>query len=448
MGRNLSISHSKWYVVAYNCNQYLFSYNFLVDYACFICEDEGSPKGALRQECRCPRCPTLPLSIDKPSKLVQHIGTHILHDPAVKDSNNPCGFCLNVGNLCSIRIIKGKGRKGAFTVDPQQSRCPNAAKLSITSASKSTPSNPCTNVPLVCPLCRDSADPVWKYNFRSHILTVHPTADIGQYKELYELDPHERASMKELFKAKPRRSKTKTVSGIKISDAHSSRSALRYMSRQVTHTYFVPNIIVHITRTAVNSSDIENNPSGSTPPTPNAGLAADESFGPEPETPSSTRSSTPNLSDHATDNPEEMEKQNEIANDENLSGELPDECAEQELNDSNNLIHVPEFRSSDPASAAPINQHPAPLMPPSHATSTSVAMSPTDETMGEISAPSRRSKRAIKPRVQADKATMDDSDCANSDCDDPKRPGELIKCAGLGCQTKVCTHFVGTSFGF
>ena len=47
------------------------------------------------------------------------MGTHILHDPAVKDLNNPCGFCLNVGNLCSIRIVKGKGGKGAFTVDPR-----------------------------------------------------------------------------------------------------------------------------------------------------------------------------------------------------------------------------------------------------------------------------------------------------------------------------------------
>lgn len=51
----------------------------------------------------------------------------------------------------------------------------------------------------------------------------------------------------------------------------------------------------------------------------------------------------------------------------------------------------------------------------------------------------RRPKRAIKPRVQADQATMDYNDCANSDCDDPKRPGDMIMCAGSGCQTKVCT---------
>ena len=167
---------------------------------------------------------------------------HILHDPAVRDLNNPCGFCLNVGNLCSIQITKGKGKKGAFTVDPQQSRCTNAAKLSITSASKSTTHNPCTNVPLACPLCRQDADPVWKYNLRSHILMVHPSADIEQFKHLYDLDPHKQASMKELFKAKPRRSKLKIASGIKISGAHSSQRALRRVFPSVTCIPFLTSL--------------------------------------------------------------------------------------------------------------------------------------------------------------------------------------------------------------
>ena len=53
----------------------------------------------------------------------------------------------------------------------------------------------------------------------------------------------------------------------------------------------------------------------------------------------------------------------------------------------------------------------------------------------------------IKPRVQTDEATMDYNNCVNSDCDDPKRPGELITCAGLGCQTKVGTHFANVLIG-
>ena len=53
----------------------------------------------------------------------------------------------------------------------------------------------------------------------------------------------------------------------------------------------------------------------------------------------------------------------------------------------------------------------------------------------------RRPKWAIRPRVQSDQVAMDYNDCANSDCDDPKKPRDLIMCAGLGCQTKVCATF-------
>jgi hypothetical protein len=49
---------------------------------------------------------------------------------------------------------------------------------------------------------------------------------------------------------------------------------------------------------------------------------------------------------------------------------------------------------------------------------------------------------------ESDQATMDYNDCANSDCDDPKRPGDLIMCAGLGCQTKVCATFANLLIGF
>jgi len=50
-----------------------------------------------------------------------------------------------------------------------------------------------------------------------------------------------------------------------------------------------------------------------------------------------------------------------------------------------------------------------------------------------------RPKRTIRLRLHADQAEISDNDCANLDCDDPKRPGELLKCSGLGFQSKVCT---------
>ena len=102
----------------------------------------------------------------------------------------------------------------------------------------------------------------------------------------------------------------------------------------------------------------------------------------------------------------------------------------QKLNDDNG-DDIPDRAYSDNPSTVPTTDH-HPIIPIPVAT---VETAPANAI--ETGAPNRRPKRVIKPRVQADQATMDDSDCANSDCNDPKRPGELIKCAGLGCQTKV-----------
>ena len=93
--------------------------------------------------------------------------------------------------------------------------------------------------------------------------------------------------------------------------------------------------------------------------------------------------------------------------------------------------------------AEPINHRP---VPPTEPAAAAVAVNPpVDVIMDETR---RRPKRAIRPRVQSDQATMDYNDCANSDCDDPKRPGDLIMCAGLGCQTKVLTTLANLLIGF
>ena len=125
-------------------------------------------------------------------------------------------------------LSKGRARmvQNLLTLSNLDAQTQQSSRLAV---HKSSPSNPCTNVPLECPLCREGSDAVWKYNLHSHIMSVHPTADILQYKSLYKLDPHEHAAMKELYDAKPWLSKKrlKTATGIKISEAHSSRRALK-----------------------------------------------------------------------------------------------------------------------------------------------------------------------------------------------------------------------------
>jgi hypothetical protein len=52
---------------------------------------------------------------------------------------------------------------------------------------------------------------------------------------------------------------------------------------------------------------------------------------------------------------------------------------------------------------------------------------------------SRRPKQTIRLRLYADQVEISDNNCANLVCDNPKRPGELLKCSSLGCRSKVCT---------
>jgi hypothetical protein len=94
-------------------------------------------------------------------------------------------------------------------------------------ASKYSDISPCTNHPLKCPLCRDDADLVWKYNLQSHIQTVHLTATLEKHKHLYIVNATERAKLKTLYHAKPWHSKKKKqVVDIKISEACSSHHAM------------------------------------------------------------------------------------------------------------------------------------------------------------------------------------------------------------------------------
>jgi hypothetical protein len=69
------------------------------------------------------------------------------------------------------------------------------------------------------------------------------------------------------------------------------------------------NSLFHITRTAINSSDIENNPSKTLPTPTNAGFADNEEFGLESETQQSMWSLTPKFSDHASDSEKETEEE-------------------------------------------------------------------------------------------------------------------------------------------
>jgi hypothetical protein len=172
---------------------------------CFICEDEGSTHGTIQDQHRCLRCPSLRLDKSSASELVSHMGMHILHDSALKNVVNPCGFCLAPGSLCSVRLKKEQGKKVEMQIDMQNSRCQhnNQVRLSLTGFAKSTDSSPCTNIPITCPLSPAASNAVWKYNLEAHLKIIHPTANTSKYEALYEVSKSEFIALKNLYNSKP-----------------------------------------------------------------------------------------------------------------------------------------------------------------------------------------------------------------------------------------------------
>jgi hypothetical protein len=156
---------------------------------------------------------------------------HILHDDAVKNSPSPCGFCLLPDSRCIVRLKKGRGQKGSHHINWDNTICQhgNKVSLSIKTFQKSTTTSPCTNIPMNCPICPSGSNAIWKYNLQNHITTVHPTANIEEYKTLFEVSKFERVMLKQWWRAKPRFSpcRFRNLGDIHISDAHCACLATR-----------------------------------------------------------------------------------------------------------------------------------------------------------------------------------------------------------------------------
>jgi hypothetical protein len=71
---------------------------YIVDAACFVCKSDSSTRRKADEQC-CRRCSDISVSHMTGPELLRHMGSHILHDPRLKDADNPCGFCLNTGTL-------------------------------------------------------------------------------------------------------------------------------------------------------------------------------------------------------------------------------------------------------------------------------------------------------------------------------------------------------------
>ncbi|KAI0310772.1 hypothetical protein OF83DRAFT_830481 [Amylostereum chailletii] len=199
--------------------------------ACFLAEAEDDAQhGTFVARC-CPKCaPEFAFDGLSPPRILQHVGSHVLYDNSVDRSLEPCGLCLYDYTVCQIYLYKNKGRAGNLGVDTRKSTCSNIIKFSHSIAAESTTSSPCSNAPLLCPLCPPGSPAVWRYNLRAHIIRVHPAAPLPKYEDLWLLSKFEIRGMKDTWRdrhKRPRPRKQLTKVSLVVSDAHRSRAILR-----------------------------------------------------------------------------------------------------------------------------------------------------------------------------------------------------------------------------
>lgn len=177
------------------------------------------------------QCPSCKLELPSaPQRVLEHIGAHILFDPAVKQSSQPCGLCLRPSPICVFHLKKGKGSKANPKIDNESSACANLIAFKYGTASSSGPSNPCTNVPISCPFCSSTASAVWKYNMKEHLKAKHPNITLSAHTLIWKICETEREEMKRIWSdrktIKTKRMSKKRKIPLEISEAHSSRLAL------------------------------------------------------------------------------------------------------------------------------------------------------------------------------------------------------------------------------
>lgn len=182
----------------------------------------------------CPKCiPEVPLDPSKGQRVLEHMASHVIFDKSIRRRDEPCGLCLRPSPMCALYFKKGAGTGATRQVDWTRSNCVNIVNFRMAAAVKSSESSPCTNYPMKCPLCDNSAPAVWSYNLEAHLSgTRHNLASADRANAIYQISEAEENRMKKLYdkrfiypKARISR-QPKMQLPLVFSEAHSSRMAL------------------------------------------------------------------------------------------------------------------------------------------------------------------------------------------------------------------------------
>ncbi|KAJ7142000.1 hypothetical protein C8R46DRAFT_822672, partial [Mycena filopes] len=163
--------------------------------ACFVCERDNNSRNIDVQN-PCPACPhNTVLDPAQGQPVLAHMAAHILFDPNIDASTEPCGLCLSPALMCEFYLTGGKTPK----VNAARTKCKAAITFRYAIAAESTESAPSSNVPVNCTLCPTGAPAVWRYNYLHHLQNTHPNAPEGKYAAISELGAAERKNLKKVW---------------------------------------------------------------------------------------------------------------------------------------------------------------------------------------------------------------------------------------------------------
>jgi hypothetical protein len=198
-----------------------------------VCEAAGERDSAkIDGHADCSGCgPAARLDWENTQRILEHMGAHILYDSKLNRTEERCGLCLRPATMCPIYVTKGRGARGRCKVDFSKSTCPNLVRFSYKNASESSETSPCSNVPIICPLCPLGSPAVWTYNLEAHFRGRHRLNSRAHFPISVEQSKSETDGMKRVWQARFKNRKTyfsrkRRDPPLVISEAHRSGLAI------------------------------------------------------------------------------------------------------------------------------------------------------------------------------------------------------------------------------
>ena len=135
--------------------------------------------------------------------------------------------CVMISRLCWIWGTEKSGKNAKPKANFKSLRT-----FRYTSAAQCKANSPCTNVPIICPLCGPKKAAVWRYCLDTHFREQHNLLP-DHFPIKFEMTPLEKKKMAKKWKIrheKPKkRNMKKKESPLVLSEAHSSHLAPRYV---------------------------------------------------------------------------------------------------------------------------------------------------------------------------------------------------------------------------